>query len=96
MKSARDAIRQLAHAMDEEDNAASDLWTWLPSYDEANNHHGDYASEFRPDLATLIREAAVYLSALRISPEAKATAIAGENERSDWFACPCGEFHGEG
>lgn len=97
MKSLRDEIRILAHRMDEEDDAASDLWSWLPSHDEAKKHHGDYWQSVRPDCATVMREAAKFLAALShgVTPEMRESIIAAENGRSDWFGCPCGEYHDE-
>ena len=55
----RAMIRSLAREFDAEDNAAADLWTWLPSHASAVKHWGDYASEFRPSLSDLMAEAAL-------------------------------------
>ena len=59
----RDEIKQLAHRFDEEDNAAFDLWTWLPSHKDAVERFGDYASEHMPSTADVMREAAIYIGA---------------------------------
>lgn len=93
MSNLRDEIGRLAHTMDEEDNAASDLWTWLPSYREAEKHHGDYWQEQKPSNADIMNEAAMYLMGLKPTPEQIAQAAADASEPGQWFACPCGEDH---
>jgi hypothetical protein len=59
-----DFIR-LGEQLSEEENAAFDLWTWLPSHREATKYHGDYSIEHRPSTADVMREAASYLSSLK-------------------------------
>lgn len=84
MTSPRYAIQQLARQFEAEDNAASDLWSWLPSHKAAEKAHGDYASEHQPALADLMKEAAMYFSHLKGYEHTKA-------EIEEWFGCPCGE-----
>lgn len=84
MSSLRTEIQMLAKQLEEEDNAAFDLWTWLPSHEIASEHHGDYAAEFMPTIAEIMREAATHIHRLKTG----AQALAPE-------PCPCGEDHRE-
>lgn len=63
--SLRHDLQSLARELEAEDNAAFDLWTWLPSYKAAVASHGDYASEHTPSASDVMKEAAVLLSVLR-------------------------------
>ena len=86
MKLAQELIN-LGQQLEAENNAAHDLWTWLPSHKIAEKHHGDYASEHCPSNGDVMKEAAMYLK----RPEAT-LAI----EKQEWFSrCPCGEDHEE-
>lgn len=77
--SAKALIKELARQFDAEDNNAFDLWTWLPSYQDAVNKHGDYACEFQPVLSDLLYEAALYIGAgLDVNNVSSAT-------REEWF-----------
>lgn len=87
--SLRDDIQRLAHDMAREDNAAHDLWTWLPSYAAAVKWHGDYATEHRPPIADVMIEAATYIGH-KLHPTAEERAEAG-----DIYGCPCGKYHDE-
>lgn len=58
----RDMIRAAARRFDDEDNAAHDLWTWLPSHAAAVADHGDHAACARPSLADIIREATAVIA----------------------------------
>jgi hypothetical protein len=79
---------QLGEQLAAENNAAHDLWTWLPSHKVAEKHHGDYASEHCPSNADVMKEAAMYLGHLQ-RPDVPWTI-----EETDWFeSCPCGEDH---
>lgn len=78
--SLRSMIQDFAHELDDEDNASSDLWTWLPSHFAAEKSHGDYASEQQPSRAYIMAEAANVIAYL---------ARGSDIERS--FKCPCGE-----
>lgn len=82
-------LRAHAARLDAEDEAASALWTWLPSHAVAQKHHGDHASEYRPPAADVMREAAMLLAEAKGSPPTPA-------ERAEWFeACPCGGSHAD-
>jgi len=50
MEDLRSLIQNIAHEFDREDNSAFDLWTYLPSYKEAQKYHGDYAANFTPPI----------------------------------------------
>jgi len=84
----RQDLIHFARQLSEEDDAASDLWSWLPSHAVAQKHHGDYASEHRPSNKDVMTEAALYLARLT-RPGEPLTA-----EEKDWFeTCPCDESH---
>lgn len=85
----RSDIKALAHQLEAEDNASYDLWTWLPSYKEAQKYHGDYASDHRPPNDDVMAEAAMRFAELING--SKPTA----DEQAEWYACPCGEPHEE-
>ena len=77
-------IIRLGEQLSREENAAFDLWTWLPSYKEARKYHGDYADEQRPSTDWIMREACHVLAELKY----------GENaEIEDIFKCPCDNEH---
>jgi len=80
-----EAIIKLGAQLDEERNAASDLWTWLPSYKVAERYHGDYATEFMPSVSDVMREAAAWFAARQYP--------ATDRERGMFETCPCGEEH---
>lgn len=82
--SLKDDIQRFAHDLEQADNAASDLWSWLPSHKAAEKAHGDYADEYQPDHADIMWEAAVYFSILN-GHERVPAAI------EQWFGCPCQE-----
>lgn len=87
MKLAQELI-QLGQQLAAENDAAHDLWTWLPSYRVAQKHHGDQASEHRPSNRDVMVEAAMYLAS---TSRADTTMTAEEKE---WFTrCPCDEDH---
>jgi hypothetical protein len=82
-------LRDLVTRLDDEDNAACDLWSWLPSKAVAEKHHGDYYGNVRPSNADVMSEAAMLLAELRGSQRTP-------EERAKWFErCPCGESHEE-
>lgn len=83
----RQEIQELAAQFDEEEDAASDLWSWLPSHKAAEACHGDYAHEFRPSISAIMIEAAMYLAFLTGYDKS-------EEQKSGWFECPCGECEG--
>ena len=84
----RGQLIRFAKELEEENNAAFDLWTWLPSYKEAKNHHGDYADEFQPPMAEILKEASIYIS-VKCSPSEE------QLKTIEFFKCPCGEDHYE-
>lgn len=81
----RQEIIRLGEQFADEDEKASNLWTWLPSYKAAERAHGDYACEHRPPLADLLTEAALYI-AHKCAPTSEQIIEAG-----DFYRCPCGE-----
>jgi hypothetical protein len=85
--SARDFIIRLGRELSEQDNAAFDLWTHLPSHKAADEHHGDYAAEYRPSVTNVLREAAIFISH-KLDPTPEQIKEAG-----DYYSCPCGENH---
>ena len=78
MKNLRDGMLELAKELEAEENAAFDLWSWLPSCKLAAKYHGDYYVEHQPCTADIMREAC--------------DVFAGETEKSLLTTtCPCGE-----
>jgi hypothetical protein len=55
-------LMRFAHELEQNDNAAFDLWTWLPSYKKAEDCLGDYSSEVRPSQYDIMREATHYIA----------------------------------
>lgn len=81
-------IASLGQEISNVQNAAFDIWTWLPSCAVARQHHGDYYAEFAPSLHDLLTEANLYIQHLR-NPETPLT-----EEQKYWFEdCSCGEPH---
>jgi len=80
-------IINLGKEFADENDAAFDLWTWLPSHEVTKKHHNDYADEFRPSIKDIMYEASMYMSSIKY----------GKNEiHDDWFnRCCCGESHEE-
>lgn len=90
MSDIRSMIIALGYQLSEEDNAAHDLWSWLPSYQVAQKHHGDYAGNHRPSVHDVMIEAALYLGHLKNPGAALAP------EEREWFErCPCDGDHGD-
>ena len=87
MKLAQELIH-FGQQLADENAAAFDLWSWLPSHAIAVKHHGDYASSHCPSNVDVMKEAAMYLGHLK-RPEVPLTL-----EEQEWFtSCPCGEDH---
>jgi hypothetical protein len=84
MSNLRYDIQRFAAELDAQDNAAFDLWSWLPSHKAAKKAHGDYADEHTPSAADIMREAAVVLAAHAGYPPSKEVV-------EEWYGCPCGE-----
>lgn len=89
MNSARQAIINLGRELAEQDDKASDLWTWLPSYKAAQQAHGDYAGQYRPSIANLLEEATLFISHGLAPTEEQAA------EARAFYQCPCGEAHSQ-
>jgi len=104
VKIAEELIR-LGQQLAAERDAASDLWSWLPSRKVADKHHGDYSSEHCPSTRDVMIEAAMYIAHLEDSDEdhkvgclahQKDAAEPLDEEEQEWFQrCPCGEDHDE-
>lgn len=89
MNKLRTLILELGHQFEAEDNAASDLWTWLPSHAVAEKHHGSQAVNVQPTIKDIMREASIYFAHQKYRAGQPYT----EEER-EWFEeCPCGESH---
>ena len=58
----RQDLLNFARQLAEEDDAAHDLWTWLPTHAVAEKRPGDYASSFQPSNRDVMREASMYLA----------------------------------
>lgn len=82
-----DAIIRLGAELSNQRDRAFDLWTYLPSYRAAVAAHGDYASEFMPSVADVLREASMYICH-KLNPTEEQLKDAGE-----YYRCPCGETH---
>jgi hypothetical protein len=70
---------RLGAQLAEENNAAADLWSWLPSHQVAEKHHGVYTSEHVPCNRDVLQEAVMYLIYLK-HPEAFRELLRGWNE----------------
>ena len=90
----RDDLIGLGEQLSAENNAAHDLWTWLPSHAVAEKHHEDYADTVCPSNRDVMVEAAMYVAYLK-------DFLGGDlrehtTEENEWFTrCPCGEDHEE-
>lgn len=84
----RREIIRLGELLDAEQNAASDLWSWLPSHEVAVKFHGDYADRYCPSVTSVMTEAAMYIAHLKQPSEPL------DDETQCYFNnCPCGEDH---
>lgn len=89
MKDAKLALILLGEELAEENDAARDLWTWLPSYAVTVKHHGDQASVHCPSNRDVMKEAAMYLGQHLKHPKTPLT-----REEQVWFtSCACGDAH---
>jgi hypothetical protein len=93
--SLRSEIASLARQFSEEDNAAFDLWSWLPSHKAAEKFHGDRAFNFRPSNADVMREAALVFSLAKYTTDDDRASWWKRNkeEADSFFKCPCDEPH---
>lgn len=80
-------MAEMVHQDEMESEASQELWTWLPSYKEAEKHHGDYASEFRPSVGDIMKEATFFISH-NLNPTEEQIKEAGE-----FYQCPCDREH---
>lgn len=78
-------IIKLAKELEETQNMAFQLWTWLPSYKMARKAHGDYADEHQPEMPELMREACEYMSLLKWPDKWDLS----EEHRREVFGCCC-------
>jgi hypothetical protein len=83
---ARDYVIRLGKELDDQDNAAHDLWTWLPSYREAGKWHGDHSGNYRPPLRDILVEATLFITA-------KCAPTAAELQSEALYQCPCDDPH---
>lgn len=79
-------IMQMASELQAQEDAAWDLWTWLPSYQQALAGHGEHAAhEYRPQISDLLREATRYIADGCV-PDL-------DNDYQGRYCCTCGEIH---
>jgi len=83
----KEQIVLLGHKIEEENDAANDLWSWLPSHREAVKFHGDYAHEHRPSNADVMKEAAIVFGKLKHNE-----LIIDGDPTEPFFQCPCQEL----
>lgn len=55
-------LMRFAHELEQNDNAAFDLWTWLPSHKKAEDCLGDYYIEVQPSQNEIMKEARRYIA----------------------------------
>ncbi len=85
--SVKDDFISLGEELASDKNKAFDLWTHLPSYQDAVRGHGDYATEHCPSVSDVMTEAAMFI-AHGLNPTAEQVKQAGE-----FYLCNCGEDH---
>lgn len=73
---------EFAHKLEKSKDAASDLWTWLPSYRKAKKCLGDYAINIQPSNADIMKEACDFI-ADACNPDAERLAS------HYLYECPC-------
>ena len=79
----KDEIIRLGRQLGQENEAAFNLWTWLPTHGIAKVFHGDYATEFTPSNEDVMKEACMVMSELCGYDH-------NRRERADWLeTCPC-------
>lgn len=87
--SLKDDFIRLGKQLEDESNAAFNLWTWLPSYKDSQKGHGDYASEFMPSVADIMNEACCFIADGLNPSEEKI------KERGYIYKCTCEEDHSQ-
>lgn len=55
-------LLSFAHKIEKSNDAANDLWTWLPSYRKAKKCLGDYVCEVRPNNTEIMKEACDFIA----------------------------------
>lgn len=73
---------ELGYELARDQDAASDLWSWLPSHKAAESAYGDYASEHMPPLSDVMREAAIFLSHGMLPTDEQA------RQENEFYGCP--------
>jgi hypothetical protein len=73
-----DLIR-FSKQLEERQDRAFDLWSWLPSCKAAQGCLGDYHDELMPEMATIMGEACCYIGDLK----------AGRPLENEIYGCPC-------
>ncbi|KOE92632.1 hypothetical protein ACS91_02020 [Vibrio parahaemolyticus] len=87
VKKLKKLFSDLAKDFDRQENAGYDLWTHLPSYKAAVAAHGDYAVEYKPSIADIMIEPAMFLSdKMEVVPDMIP-------DKAEWYSCPCGQEH---
>lgn len=75
-------MRRLVAQCDSVNEAASDLWTWLPSHKQAEACLGDYAFNVQPGADWIMREACSFI-AHKCSPTDE------QLTQEPYYQCPC-------
>jgi len=92
MNTFKNNIIELAHSLEKERDRAFDLWTWLPSHQEAVKHHGDYYCEQTPSTHDILIEAAIYIGHLKALLNNNIVLTEEQiKDASEFYECPCGE-----
>lgn len=78
-----DTMISLGKELEETNNNAHDLWTWLPSYKATKQHHEDYVDNFTPTVKDIVHEANLYIQYLQ---RAKTTPLTDEQVDKIIFA----------
>jgi hypothetical protein len=75
-------LTNFVHQVEKSNDAAYDLWTWLPSYRKAKKCLGDYSCNVRPTNSEVMKEACDFI-ADNCNPDA-------ERLNSHYlYQCPC-------
>lgn len=75
-------LSNFVHTLERSNDAAHDLWTWLPSYRKAKKCMGDYAANVKPNNAEIMKEACDFISDGCNPNEDRLTT-------HDLYQCPC-------
>jgi hypothetical protein len=86
MTDARNLIITLGQQLSDESNQAYNLWTWLPSYQAAQEQYGDFAANYTPTVGDIILEATLFLAYKHRVEAGDAEAYTSEEE--SFFSCP--------